>query len=101
MGFNTVAFFLNDQSDQIESDPNTIPRIMDSMRGGQGNDDRQYMTVLPSVHADGDQIIMAGGNRITTIGIAHGCCHTPEALMRYLAQSLGYKIVKRPATHTG
>lgn len=95
MGYNTVAFFLNDQSDQVESDPMTVPRLRQAMRSGMGNDDRQYMTVLPSVHADGDQVIMAGGNRVTPITVFHGCDHTPEALMRALARDLGYKVVKR------
>lgn len=96
MGFNTVAFFLNDQSDQIESDPQTIPRLRRAMASGNGNDDRQYMTVLPSVHADGDQVVMAGGNRVTPVAVLYGCDHTEEALLKALADRLGYSLRKKP-----
>lgn len=95
MGYNTVAFFLNDQSSEIERDPLTIRRLKDAMACGMGNDDRQYMTVLPSVHADGQQVIMAGGNRVTSLAVLFGCDHTEEALLRGLAERLGYSLRKK------
>lgn len=95
MGYNTVAFFLNDQACEIERDPRTLSRLNQAMASGHGNTDRQYMTVLPSVHADGDQIVMAGGNRITPIAVVYGCDHTEEALLRALAQRLGYSLRKK------
>lgn len=97
MGFNTVAFFLNDQCDQVERDPQTLPRLMRAMSSGSGNDDQQYMTVLPSVHADGTQIVLAGGNRITPLGIMFGRDHSEEALIRELARRLGYSLRKKRA----
>jgi hypothetical protein len=102
MGFNTVAFFLNDMSDQIEGDPQTISRLMNAMRSGRGYDGRQYMRVLPSQHADHTQVLLAGQNRITTLPIVMGWDHTEEALLRALADHLGYRLVaKRRPTPSG
>lgn len=92
MGYNTVAFFLNDQACEVKRDPNTIGRIERALAGGQGNTDRQYMTILPSVHADVEQVILAGGNRITQLGFVYGCDHTEEALLKALAAKLGYSL---------
>ena len=96
MGFNTVAFFLNDQFDVLDREPGWVIReLRQSLAGGRGSDDRQVMRVLPSVHADGDQIIMAGGNRITPIAVAYGCDHTEESLLEFLADRLGYSLTKK------
>lgn len=95
MGFNTVAFFLNDQSDQVEKDPDTIPRLRRALSSGSGYDGRQYMTVLPSQHADVQQIVIAGGNRITALGSMLGLSHDIEDVARYLADQCGYQLVKK------
>ena len=96
MGFNTVAFFLNDMSGEIE--PNAIEvarKLRSAMSSGMGAKMGQTMEVLPSQHADYDQIIMAGGNRVTPLCSLRNCDHTEEALLHALASRLGYRLTRK------
>lgn len=99
MGNNTVALFLNDCAGDLDRDGEaTLRTLRECLRSGQGTD--RYggpgqMQVLPSVHADGQQIIAAGGNRITLLGIAHGLSHEPEDILRQLASHYGFTLTKK------
>lgn len=96
MGFNTVALMLNDQCHRIEEDDRLGSVLRNAMASGTGSDHEiSGLTVLPSQHADWNQIILAGGNRITALGGFRGSDHTKENLLRELAADLGYSLTKR------
>lgn len=98
MGFNTVAFFLNDQTDALCRDPGAVAiTLRNAMSSGRG---AKYgpggMRVLPSVHADYQQVVVAGGNRITLLGACHGLSHEPADILKQLADQHGYRLVRKP-----
>ena len=100
MGNNTVALFLNDMADDLRRRPEAVAETLyRAMCSGQGGSLCQIVEALPSVHADATQIILAGGNRITSLGIMFDHDHSEETLIREMARRLGYSLrkkVKRP-----
>lgn len=96
MGNNTVALLLNDFASEWDHYPESIAmRVKEGLAGGQGSRFGQAIELLPSCHADGDQIVMAGGNRITPIAVLRNCQHNEEALLKALADRLGYSLRKK------
>jgi DNA integrity scanning protein DisA with diadenylate cyclase activity len=94
MGNNTIAFFINDFAHEVERDSEkVIQTISHALSSGQGGEHHQIVRVLPSVHADYDQVILAGGNRITALTSLRRCPHTEEGLLHALAGRLGYALV--------
>lgn len=88
MGYNTVAFVLNDLMHELQRSPKTVahalscpphsaadvPRWKDMVRGfaDDFNEPRlhpQALEVLPTFHADWMQFIVAGGNCIETLEV--------------------------------
>lgn len=103
MGFNTVAMFLNDRANELTTrGDEVLADLRDCLAGGQGTDrwgGRAGMHVLPSVHADGQQVVVAGGNRITPLGICRDRSHDPETILRQLADQHGFRLVRKRAQH--
>lgn len=96
MGNNTVGLFLNDFAAEIERAPDLGGLIARQLRSGNGAEiGWQALTMLPCCHADYDQVIIAGGNRINRVALLRGCDHTAEALLHKLADHLGYSLTKR------
>ncbi|WPH57729.1 hypothetical protein [Mycobacterium phage WXIN] len=105
MGYNTSLTILNDGFDQLEHYPDDfvegIKRHMN--RGGSfgvGNH-CNVVDVQPTDHADATQLIAVGGNFSTKVhtGWYVGSHHTEDgqiALLRQWADSLGYRIAKKP-----
>lgn len=94
MGFNTSITICNDGFGQIEKHPDEfVDQIMlNYNRGGRGLGD----------HADATQLIAVGGNFSTKVhtGFYVGSHHTTEgqvALLKQWADSLGYRISRKPA----
>lgn len=101
MGNNTVALFLNDHADVLDRrGGDVLEALRHSMRSGCGTDQfggPGQMQILPSCHADGQQVVVAGGNRITLLGIVSDQSHDPEKVLRELADRHGFRLVtKRP-----
>lgn len=88
MGFNTVAFLLNDLSSELERCPKQV--IASLKNPPMGKDDKsryrkwmrsiakennepllpdQALEVLPTFHADNIQYLLAGGNCIETLDV--------------------------------
>lgn len=86
MGFNTVAFLLNDFMHSLEKSPHTVTNML--VHPPMGEHDRKYheamaahtantkgepgvdpqaLLVLPTFHADQTQYFMAGGNCINSL----------------------------------
>lgn len=94
MGYNTVAFMLNDRACELEKRDDVGAFLCRCMRSGDGGNIGQMIEVLPSQHADTQQVIVAGGNRITRLGYCWGLSHNPEDILQQLAEQHGYKLVK-------
>lgn len=96
MGFNTAVLVLNDHIHDLEKDKQTGEKIGRLIRTKSYDD--AYMSgvdCLPSVHADGTQIVAVGQNQIRLLTTAYvGVQHDVE-LLNELADSLGYRIVKK------
>lgn len=99
MGYNTVALFLNDQADICtRQGQRVLDTLIECMRSGRGTDrfgGPGQMQVLPSCHADGQQVIVAGGNRITSLGVVHGLSHEPGDVLRQIAAQHGFALVRK------
>lgn len=96
MGFNTVGLFLNDYAGDVGNTADLGPKVRHILGSGCGGDPIYGVTLLPSSHADNDQLILAGGNRITRIAVFDRCGHDEEAVLAKLVDRLGYDLVKRP-----
>lgn len=107
MGFNTPVLILNDVADLLESDPEAGKKIVTAIRlaSGRGKQDvamtngRMYscpVTVLPPQHADATRLIVVGQNSIRELAQLWYCGDKPEDILRRFADSLGYRVVKKP-----
>jgi hypothetical protein len=79
MGYNTVAFLLNDFMGTLKDSPNTIVKILSHPRmskqdrivdwtvEGERPVHSQALEVLPTFHADEQKFFVAGGNCITEL----------------------------------
>jgi hypothetical protein len=66
VGFNTTVFFLNDQWSDIKNDPEgTVQFIGQAMNDGGQN--RNYVTVMRSAHADTFRLYSTWQNQIIEI----------------------------------
>lgn len=103
MGFNTAILMLNDALGDLRDDPDVGVKLYDAVTrttrgqpvvvhlGCHGN----AATVIPSQHASLNQVIVVGGNTIQRLATTSDDVDSPEKLMRFLAQSLGYTVSRR------
>lgn len=106
MGFQTVFMVLNDHIHELETDPNVGRKMLEAAMMTQ----RGYKPVdfsigcgmnagiaLPSQHADYIQVVVAGGNYARPLGYGGNWQNmdNDEAILRRLADELGYRIVKK------
>lgn len=106
MGYNTSVIVMNDALSEIERDPDFGKKLSRACSAvfspGRPRQNVSAMghinaaTVIESHHADGMHLLAMGGN----IGYDLGRCGNwrdddPEALLRGLADKLGYRIVKK------
>jgi hypothetical protein len=98
MGFNTAMVVLNDHLSAIENDPHFGRRVSEAVRDVYGRRQPNWdtsFTVLPSEHADFDQLVVVGGNsirRMTDLPQAEA-----ENLLRDLAWQLGFTLRRKPS----
>lgn len=98
MGFNTAVVILNDHLHDIEKDPLFGKKLADEQREAYSRRPgyrgwQNSFAVLPSEHADTDQLVVVGGN---TIRRAKDL--TPEdaeRILRQLAFDLGFKVSRQ------
>ena len=95
MGFNTAAILLNDCAWEIERDHRLMGNIQTALASGRGGGVGSGVTLLPSCHADMNQIVLVGGNRIKAIGCIRGGDPDKEAVLRMLASDLGYSLRRK------
>jgi hypothetical protein len=98
MGFNTACIIRNDFLHEIESDPDFGKKVADAVRAN--GDERimryhgQGFAVMKSQHADYTQVVALGGNVIRSLGSGGNCRASDEAVLRYLAESMGFRLVR-------
>jgi hypothetical protein len=101
MGMNTAMIVRNDFLHDIKDDPAFGQKVWTAICAN-GDEKRmpylgQAFTVLSSSHADYVQIIAIGGNCIRRVGFAGGYkdLFNDEALLRRLADDMGFRLVKK------
>lgn len=98
MGMNTACIIRNDFLHEIEKDKEIGSKIADAIRYAHHPEHAPYhgqgFDVLPSVHADTIQVVAIGGNLIRRLGYGGGYQSKDIDILRNLAASMGYRIVK-------
>jgi hypothetical protein len=108
MGFNTALMFCNDALGALKRDPDAGVKIASGITlanrddsFGVGNHVNCF-SVLPSIHANGTQVILVGGNTIRSVcTFGHTTfmsipdCDIEEKLLARLADDLGYNLSKK------
>lgn len=111
MGWNTTVVVMNDSLDAIRRDSKFGEKLYDAcLKAIDGNrhnvsatpDGTQSYhvnaaTVIETHHADGTAVVAVGGNYGVNLGVfyAPGLEGKDVRLLKQLADSLGYRIVKK------
>lgn len=99
MGMNTAMIIRNDFLSEIGKDADFGQKVVTAVHCG-GHPNAPYhgqgFDVLSSQHADYMQVIAIGGNGIRRLGFGGAYSSTDEQILRYLADSMGYRLVKKP-----
>lgn len=108
MGYNTPVLILNDAMHMLETDPKVGRKMYEAIGESYGGKGVSFGIgnycnggyALPSMHADDVQVVAIGGNCMKRLGVVYGGWHlmggdNTEKLMRQLADSLGYRLVKK------
>lgn len=110
MGYNTAVLILNDAAHNLETDPDVGRKLYKAMGESQYSENRERGVdfsignhcngglVLPAHHADDIQVLVVGRNYMRHLGkVYHVDMEDPVAVTKQLADSLGYKLVKKAA----
>ena len=108
MGFRTVVVLSNDRADEWMNDPDRGKNIMTAASlkstgyADKYPDPLPYGEIIEQVHADEQSVVFFDGYRGEVR--AHGHWHRgqtqeqkDEALLKALADKLGYRVLKKPA----
>lgn len=96
MGFNTAIIVRNDFLYQVKDDSEFGQKVYGAIiSNGRGPYHGQSFGVLPSDHADNMQIIAIGGNSIRRLGYGGDWGANDETILRNLASSMGFKLVRK------
>lgn len=106
MGFNTTVVVLNDALNEIQKDPDFGRKLAEAimMSGRMGRHFRDVSagchcnaaTVVETHHADQLVMVAVGGNCGQELGYCGSYAAEPEDMLRALADSMGFRIVKKP-----
>jgi len=97
MGFNTAVMVLNDHLHRIEKDAafgESLGGAISETYCRRGEGHYGSFAVLPSQHADWDQFVVIGQNRMRSFEDIEA--REREALLKRLARDSGYRLVKLP-----
>lgn len=99
MGLNTACIIRNDFLHEIEEDAKFGKRVADAVRYASHPERAPYhgqgFDVLPCSHADYIQVVAIGGNSIRRLGYGGTWTADDEAVLRQLADSMGFRVVKK------
>jgi hypothetical protein len=105
MGHRTIIALSNDRSSDWERDPDLGRKIMmlsASRDDRWGLDVKQGLTLVESTHADTQSLIIADGYTAKPVAYANWFRNQTDgdrdlALLKDLADRLGYNVAKKPA----
>lgn len=97
MGMNTAMIVRNDFLHEIQKDRDFGSKVFNAIiSAGRGDYHGQSFDVLPCCHADYVQVVAIGGNTIRRLGGYAGTyANTDEEVLRNLADSMGFRLVKK------
>jgi hypothetical protein len=95
MGLNTAVIIRNDFLHEINEDPEFGRKVYRAVVSRGREYHGQSFDVLPSAHADYLQIAAIGGNTIRLLGYGGAYIADDEAALRYLAGSMGFRLVRK------
>ncbi len=96
MGYNTAMIVRNDFLHEIRKDENFGAKVYAAVIGNGREHYGQAFDVLPSCHADYVQIVAISGNTIRRFGEYAGTWqNTNEEILRNLADSMGFRLVRK------
>jgi hypothetical protein len=103
MGFNTAIVVLNDMLHDIEKDAGFGKKVADEVREAYSRRPgyrgwQNSFAVLPSQHADSNQLVVVGGNMIRPLEQLKP--DEAERILRDMAFSLGLRVSKAPKPKT-
>ena len=97
MGFNTAVIVRNDFLHEIKDDPQFGEKLYGAIISNGREYHGQGFSVLPSQHADYMQVVTIGGNSIRSLGFGGSWTAEDKDILKALAASMGYRLVKRSA----
>lgn len=100
MGFNTAMIVRNDFLHEIDKDAKFGEKVRTAIQYAHHPEHAPYhgqgFNILPPCHADYVQIVAIGGNTIRRLGGYAGTyANTDEEVLRNLADSMGFRLVKK------
>jgi hypothetical protein len=101
MGLNTTVLILNDALHQIETDPQFGENLARAIMTGQSIDVSagchcNAARVLETHHADMTSVVAVGGNIGRRVSVFNGNhFDSPEDTLKALADSLGFRVVRK------
>jgi hypothetical protein len=107
MGYNTTVIVLNDALTDIANDPEfghklarAISRLsIEPNVGVSAGYHAHAATAIETHHADGNAVVVVGGNSASVLGYTLGGTHYREEdkirILRQLADDLGYSLRKK------
>jgi hypothetical protein len=109
MGFRTIVALSNDRSSDWERDPELGRKIqmLSASREDRWNlDVQQGLTLVECTHADTQSLIIADGYGAKSVAFTNWHSGQTEdqrdlALLKDLADRLGYRVSKKPTQQTG
>jgi hypothetical protein len=105
MGFNTSAIILNDGLAEIAGDPDFGKKLVEGVHR-LDFENRKFVTVsagchanpfglMETHHADYYSVVAVGGNYIQYLGDGGYYRNGPEEILKSVAESMGYKLVRK------
>ena len=95
MGLNTALIVRNDFLHEIRGDSEFGQKVYSAIISRGREYHGQSFDALPSAHADYLQIAAIGGNTIRLLGFGGTYQSDDEAALRYLAGSMGFRLVRK------
>ena len=102
MGLNSTVLIRNDMLNEVEKDPKFGENLFRAINQGGFPRDvpakgaSNAATVVEVHHNTSTSVVAIGGGTGTVLGAFYGSSHDPLVLLKYLAQSLGFRLVRLP-----
>ena len=96
MGLNTTVLILNDYLGEIAKDQDFGRKLNYAANENSHTPFARGAHIAAMNHSGDMSLILVGGNTSEVLLTTYGCHHTPEDIARKLADSLGFKLIRKP-----